>query len=224
MPPEAPVFGSEDRVSQVELPAEIRNETDPKKIAAYYQRREGQIREEMRRTAATPPNSRVQIEQRVDNPPERREPAQFSVEEASSARATLIATARQTAKAGKEYWDRLSADIEKVMSEQPPENQVNVNIWETAYNTILGMNMQRLIREDTAARETAARTATERASAPPEQQTAPAPLPVEVTAKILPGLGINEEQYRTSQDNIAKGVWPLTSENVNGRRTTIGGR
>jgi hypothetical protein len=223
MPNAEPVFGAEDRVTTVDLPAEIRNETDPKKVAAYYQRREGQLRDELRRNAVPPQNTRVTVEHPVDEPL-KREPATFSVNEAEAARTTLIATARQTAKVGKTYWERLEADIDRVMATMPPESQVNSQIWETCYNTLLGQNMDRLLREDKAAADTAARTAAERASLPAEQASAPLPLPVEVTSKVLPGLGISEEQYRTSQDHISKGVWPLTSENVGGKRTTVGGR
>jgi hypothetical protein len=125
--------------------------------------------------------------------------------------------------AGKTYWSRLEADILKIMGQQPPENQVDVNVWETAYNTLVGMNLERLLREDRETTEAAARSAAERAQTPAQTIAAPLPLPVEVTAKILPGLNISEEQYRTAQNNINNGVWPLTSDNVGGKRRTIGG-
>lgn len=218
-----PVFDERDRVNTTELPAELKGVTDPLKIAAYYQKREGLLRQELRQTP--PPNTRVQMTPHVDNepPPEERN-VQFSVEEATAARGTLIATARNAAKVGKEYWDRLSVDIEKLMQTQPPENQVSVNIWETAYHTLLGMNMQRFAREDAEATATALRVAAERTSTPSTEAVAPPPLPVEVTGKILPGLNITEEQYRTSQDHIASGRWPLTAENVSGKRVTVGGK
>jgi hypothetical protein len=165
------------------------------------------------------------MERRVDEPPEReeRQNVQFSPEEATAARHTLVATAKQTARQGKQYWDRLETEINKIMAEQPPENQVSVQIWETAYHTLLGMNMQRLTREDAEAAATATRTAAERASTPSAESTPPPPLPVEVTSKILPGLNLSEEQYRTAQERIRTGKWPLTAENVSGKRVTVGG-
>jgi hypothetical protein len=218
-----PLFSQEERVSTTQLPAELRDEKDPAKVAAYYQRREAQLREEMRRSTQgtpPPPNTRVTMEQNTDEPPVA---ASFSVEEAQSARATLIATARQTARQNKPYWDRLSDEIERLMKTQPPENQVNSGIWETAYNTLLGMNMDRLLKEDKDRADAATRAATERSSVPPDQTSAPAPLPVEVTAKVLPGLHLSEAQYREAQDRISKGSWPLTAENIGGARKMVGG-
>lgn len=212
-----PLFSAEERVSTTDLPAEIRNETDPKKIAAYYQRREAALRQELRQ----PPNSRVTIEQHTEDTPPAA--ATFSAEEAASARTTLIQAARQTARVNKKYWDRLSDDIERLMKDQPPENQVNSIIWETAYNTLVGMNVERLQSEDRQSAETATRLAAERSSAAPETTSAPAPLPVEVTSKILPGLHLSEAQYREAQDRISKGSWPLTAENVSGQRKMVGG-
>lgn len=216
-----PIFGEEDRVATTQLPEELKGVTDPLKIAAYYQKREGELRTQLR----TPPTSRVTMTRDTDD--ERHEEprsANFSLEEANAARGTLIATARQTARQGKEYWDRLSGDIEKLMGQQPPENQVSVQIWETCYHTLLGMNIQRLTREDKERDEAAVRVAAERTSTPSTESTAPLPLPVEVTSKILPGLNLSEEQYRTSQDHIASGKWPLTAENVSGKRVTVGGK
>jgi hypothetical protein len=215
-----PVFNESDRVPTTQLPTELKGVTDPLKIAAYYQQREGALRDEMRRT---PPRTVSTMERPVGDPPEERQPANFSIEEATAARGTLMATARNAAKVGKEYWDRLSVDIEKLMAEQPPENQVSVHIWETCYHTLLGMNMQRLQREDGEKAALTARTLAERATPPADQQAPPAPLPIEVTGKILPGLNLSEEQYRTAQDNIAAGKWPLTAENVSGKRIPIGG-
>lgn len=216
-----PLFGADERVPTTDLPAEIRNETDPRKIAAYYQRRETALREEMRRTAPPPPNSRVTIEHPVDQP--NPSSVTFSAEEAQSARTTLIATARNTARINKPYWDRLSDKIEALMKDQPPENQVNSIIWETCYNTLLGMNMDQLLREDRERTEAATRAAAERSSAPPDSVSSPAPLPIEVTSKVLPGLGLTEAQYRESQDRIASGKWPMTAENIGGRKVLVGG-
>lgn len=216
-----PVFGAEDRVSTTDLPAELRNETDPKKIAAYYQRREASLRDELRRNTTPLQNTRVQIERPTDDAS--RQPALMSVEEAEAARQTLTVAARQAARIGKKYWDRLSADIERLMDSQPPENRVSSQIWETCYNTLLGMNMDRLVREDAEAASTAARVATERSSAQPEAAATPSPLPAEVTSKILPGLGLTEDQYRTAESNISSGKWPLTAENLGGRRIPVGG-
>lgn len=216
-----PLFDPSERVSTTELPAEIRNEKDPAKIAAYYQRREAALREEMRRQSAQPTPTRVTVERPTDPTPQ---PVTFSAEEATAARGTLTATARQAAKVGKKYWDRLSDDIEKIMKDQPPENQVSSVVWETAYNTLVGMNLERLQKEDTEAAATAQRIATERSAAQPALGETPAPLPVEVTSKVLPGLGIDEKQYREAQDRIASGKWPLTAENVSGKRVEIGGR
>jgi hypothetical protein len=219
-----PLFTPDERVPTTQLPDELKGVTDPLKIAVYYQRREGALREEMRRSA-TPPNSRVTIEHPTQNEPNRdeRQSVQFSPEEATAARHTLVATAKQTARQGKQYWDRLETEINKIMAEQPPENQVSVQIWETAYHTLLGMNMQRLTREDAEAAATATRTAAERASTPSSENAPPPPLPIEVTGKILPGLNLTEEQYRTSQEHIRTGKWPLTAENVSGKRVTVGG-
>jgi hypothetical protein len=227
-----PVFGAEDRVrtDQSNLPQELRNEKDPNKVAAYYQAREARLRDEFRANEQRQRTS-SQFEQRTDQTPRITEapnpnaPAHLTQAEAQAARNTLVQTARQGAMAGKKYWSRLEGDINTIMSQQPPENQVDVNVWSTAYNSLVGANLDRLLREDadrTAAEETA-RITSERSAAPPGQEPTPAPLPVEVTGKILPGLNISEQQYRAAQDNIQKGVWPLTSDNTNGRRVLIGG-
>jgi hypothetical protein len=111
------------------------------------------------------------------------------------------------------------------MQQQPPENQVDVNVWVTAYNSMVGASLDRLLREDAEAAASAeqARISSERSAAPPGQEPTPAPLPVEVTSKVLPGLNISETQYRTAQGNIEKGVWPLTADNTGGKRVMIGG-
>jgi hypothetical protein len=215
-----PVFDSTDRVASTQLPEALRGVTDPVKIASYYQQRETQLREELRRAVPPPPNSRVVIERPVDNPPP--PSATFSVAEAEAARATLIEAARQTARQGKPYWERLSDDIEKLMANCGPEDRVNSNIWSTCYHTLVGMNKDKLDSEDRTKAAEATRLAAERSSAPPDANAAPPPLPIEVTSKILPGLNLSEAQYRESQARIDKGVWPLTAENRGGQRVTIG--
>jgi hypothetical protein len=226
-----PVFGAEDRVrsEQNNLPQELRNEKDPNKVAAYYQAREARMREEFRNAEVQRQRTAVTMEQRTDNiPPPAQNPnapAQLTQAEAQAARNTLVQTARTAAMTGKKYWSRLESDITTIMSQQPPENQVDVNVWATAYNSLVGANLDRLLREDAEAATAAetARISSERSAAPPGQEPTPPPLPVEVTGKILPGLNITEKQYRDAQSNIAKGVWPLTSDNTSGRRMLIGG-
>jgi hypothetical protein len=213
-----PVFDQRDRVTDVsQLPAELRGVTDPVKIAQYYQGREARLRTELAAQPVKTETSRVTIEQKTDD-----KPVVMTQAEAEGARSTLIQTARNTAKLGKKYWDRLSADIEKLMSPMAPEDKVNSDVWSTVYNTLVGMNYEKLTSEDAASAAEATRIASERSTAPASLQEAPPPLPIEVTGKILPGLGISEEQYRKSQEHIAKGVWPLTAENVSGKRVTIG--
>jgi hypothetical protein len=220
--PDQPVFGSEDRVRQNNLPTELTNEKDPQKIAAYYQAREARLREEFR---ANPERERtsVQIEQRVDNRPV--QPGQLTQSEMVAARNTLVQMARNGAMQNKRYWARLSDQIETIMAQQPVENQIDLNVWATAYNSLVGANLDRLLREDAEAAQNAeqVRITSERSNAPPGQEPTPAPLPVEVTGKILPGLNISETQYRAAQQNIAKGVWPLTADNTTGKRLLIGG-
>ena len=70
----------------------------------------------------------------------------------------------------------------------------------------------------------AARIAAERSAPPSGAPVAPVPLDSKVTSKVLPGLGISEEQYRTAQDNMNTGKWPLTADNVGGKRVLIGGQ
>jgi hypothetical protein len=231
--PAQPVFGAEDRVrsDQTNLPQELRGVTDPVKIANYYQQREARMRDEFRAQQDRAQRTSSQFEQRTDSTPRitevpnSQQPAQLTVAETQAARNTLVQTARAAAMAGKKYWTRLEGDINTIMGQQPPENQVDVNVWSTAYNSLVGAHLDRLLREDaeTASAAEAARITSERSAAPPGQEPTPAPLPVEVTGKILPGLNISEQQYRAAQDHIQKGVWPLTSDNTNGRRILIGG-
>ena len=212
-----PVFSEADRVTvNNNLPAELKGVTDPAKIAAYYQRREGELREQLR---AAPPQQRssVVIEQRTDD-----KDKPITQAEAEGARSTLIEAAKTQAAVGKPYWDRLRADIDKLMEPLAPEDKVNFKVWETCYYTLLGMNKTKFDEEDRVKAAEATRLAAERSSAPPAAQEAPAPLPVEVTSKVLPGLGISEKSYRDAQDHISAGRWPLTAENIGGRRTTIG--
>lgn len=223
----APVFGAEDRVREAtNLPQELRNEKDPSKIAAYYQAREARLRDEFRAAQPQPQRTASTFEQHTENQvPNPAAEARLTVAEAQSARNTLVAAARTAAMTGKKYWGRLEADINAIMAQQPPENQIDVIVWTTAYNAVTGANIERLQREDLEAQTAAeaARITAERSAAPPGQQPTPAPLPVEVTGKILPGLNITETQYRAAQDHITRGVWPLTSDNTNGRRVLIGG-
>jgi hypothetical protein len=205
------------------LPAEIRNEKDPAKIAAYYQQREARLRQELTQNAPPPtPRQAVTIEQPTDDA---RRPVTMSLAEAQAARTTLILAARTQAQLGKKYWGRLEVDILKIMEQQPPENQVDTNVWSTAYNSLVGANLDRLLQEDRDAQAAAdqARITSERSAAVPGAVATPPPLPVEVTSKVLPGLNITEAQYRTAQDNIAAGIWPLTADNTNGKRLRIGG-
>jgi hypothetical protein len=207
----------------------LRNERDPAKIAAYYQAREARLRDEFRQQAREPQRTSSQFEQRTDanqnqiRITEAQQPAQLTVAEANAARTTLVQTARTAAMAGKKYWSRLEADINTVMSQQPVENQVDVNVWSTAYNSLVGANLDRLLREDAEHAANEVRISAERSAVPPGQEPAPPPLPIEVTGKILPGLNITEQQYRAAQANISKGVWPLTSDNTSGKRVLIGG-
>jgi hypothetical protein len=214
-----PVFDPNERVPTTQLPAELRGVTDPVKVAEYYQRREAQIRQELRPpTPVPPPPTRVTIEQKIDQPP-----TPISQAETDAARITLAETAKRTAAIGKKYWERFAGDIESLMSKCSIEDRLNHQTWEVAYNTILGMNMEKIRTEETNAAAEASRLSAERSAAPPSQTTPLSPLPYEVTNKILPGLHISEEQYRSAQDAMATGSWPLTAENVSGKRVLIGG-
>jgi hypothetical protein len=144
--------------------------------------------------------------------------------EADASRVTLIEAARVTAKSGKKYWDKLSEDIERLMAPLAIEDRLNYRVWETCYHTLVGMNKEKFDAEDRAAVETASREAAARSSAPIENQTPPPPLDAKIVSKVLPGLGISEEQYRAATEHIAKGVWPLTAENIGGRKINIGGK
>lgn len=214
-----PVFSAEDRVRQTQLPAELQGVTDPVKVAQYYQQREAQLREQLR-TQTPPQPTRVTVTEPTQPTPS--PVATFTAAEATGARETLIAAARSQARQGKKYWDRLSDKIEAFMRQAAPEDQVNSMVWETYYNTLVGMQLTTLLEGDRIAEAEANRLAAERSSAPPERAAAPAPLPVEVTGKVLPGLGINETQYREAQDRMMKGSWPLTADNTGGRRVRIG--
>jgi hypothetical protein len=216
-----PVFSEADRVSTTQLPAELRGVTDPLKIAAYYQQREATLRQEMRNQTPpqNPPNTTVRVETPTQTPPQT---ATFSVQEANAARETLIASARSVARQGKKYWDRLSEKIEALMQSMDPADKVNSQVWETCYNTLVGQNINTLLDQDKASEAEANRIASERSAAAAAPGAVPPPLPVEVTSKVLPGLGLSEAQYREAQDHIAKGVWPLTAENVSGKRVLIG--
>jgi hypothetical protein len=214
-----PVFNADDRVPTTQLPAELRGVTDPLKIAAYYQQRETQLRQEMRNTPPpNPPNTTVRVETPTQTPPT----ANFTVAEATAARETLKASARAVAQQNKKYWSRLSDKIEAMMQAMNPEDQVNSQAWEVCYNTLVGQNLTSLLEQDNAQALEATRIASERSAAAASPTATPAPLPMEVTSKILPGLGISEEKYREAQTHIAKGIWPLTADNQGGKRVTIG--
>jgi len=221
-----PVFDERDRVNQptrVELPAELRGVTDPGRIAEYYQRREAQLRDQLRQQPPSPPPppSRVTITEPTQPNPNA---ATFSVDEANAARQTLIAAARSTAMQNKPYWERLKDKIEQLMGTMQPADQVNSNVWETAYQTLVGQNLNMLQEQDRQMAADAARIAAERSAPPSGAPVAPVPLDSKVTSKVLPGLGISEEQYRTAQDNMNTGKWPLTADNVGGKRVLIGGQ
>lgn len=220
-----PVFGADDRVArplapatnQTTLPAELRGETDPLKIAAYYQRRETAIREELRQTPPTPTRGTVTITRETENRPP------VTEGEIESFRVTGIENAKALAKSGKKYWDKFEADINGVMEKMDRESLLNYKTWEVAYNTIVGMNMDKIRTDEAADAANQTRLAAERSSTPSSDQPPPPPLDTKVTSKILPGLGVTEDNYRLAQSRMEKGEWPLTSENVNGKRVTIGG-
>lgn len=214
-----PVFGQDDRVDQpTGLPAELVAKLQGKSVAEqtrliveYYQTREKTIIQKAKEAIRTqdpstidqppkPPVNRVQTE-RADV---------VDQKTVDGATITLIAAAKNQAKIGKKYWDRFEAEIEKIMAGMDPQFRVNFQFWETAYNNCVGLNYDLIQKEEKDAEARAATLTAERANAAPEPTLPPAPLPEVVRNKVLPGLGLTEEQYRTGQKNLETGKWPLT--------------
>lgn len=203
-----PVFNVEDRVplatNDADLPPELRGKS-PVEIAKFYQHRENQIKElakkaiQANQPAPTTTTTTTQVRP-------------ITVEETEAARGTLTENAKRLASEGKEFWKRLLPDIEKVMANCKPEDRTNWQVWETCYFTLAGQNAALLAAEKAQQAAEAARIASERPNPATEQQAPPPPLPAIVVSKVLPGLDITEEQYRTAEKQMAATpqTFPLT--------------
>jgi hypothetical protein len=214
-----PVFGQEDRVETPsslppELVAKLQGKTAPEQqriIIDFYQGREKTIIQKAKEAIRVQDSAALPNDQRT--PPVTRvntERQDLNSTELDGARQTLIAAAVNQARIGKKYWDRFDSEIKKIMDQMDPQYRVNFQYWETAYYNLVGANKETLDKEEKDAEVKAAQLLSERANAAPELTVPDAPLHADVTGKILPGLGINEKQYREGQKNIAEGRWPLT--------------
>lgn len=218
-----PVFG--------ELPAELANETDPKKIAAYYQKAAAvavqavKDEAEERIRQATPPTPPV-------TPPPTREPsnADFYTDPRKAVKdqvnalnlvtqdefrqmtaglqQSAIAAAEMAAQRGKEYWTRFEREIREVMAKVAPHQQAMPAFWEHAYEMVLGRHAKDLYEEGK-------RVGSQPSSEQVTQQTPPiAPEKVELTAEqkdIAKRLGRTEEQYKRGMKRHQEGAWPMQS-------------
>jgi len=130
----------------------------------------------------------------------------------NAAQSTLVESAKQLARSSNQidarHWDKYLSEIEQLMNSLSLEQQVDANMWKTAYSTVIGVH----IRDIEAAAKLSLQTPTEGASGTPILPPTPRELkPVE--RQVIEGLGISEDTFRKAEQNMANGVWPLTMDN-----------
>jgi len=124
---------------------------------------------------------------------------------------TLIETAKERAKAGKQYWTRLEGVIGMLTKDADPLSKLDSGFWVMAYNAALGQELGRLQQEDAAA------AASARASAEaPSGGSLPPPAPRELShdeMRVVTGLGLTPDIYRAAEDRMKNNRFPVTLDN-----------
>jgi len=212
------------------LPAEIANETDPAKIAAFYQRaaeaalRTQQEQYEARLTEARQPAPAAPVESREPSSADYYSDPRKAVTDqikgmnlvtqeqfntlTQGLQQSAIVAAKMGAREGKEYWARFEREISEVMRPIPPHQQAQPAMWETAYDMVVGKHAKELYEEGK-----------RMGAQPPAESTTPGFTPVEPEKtelnaeqkEVAKRLSRTEEQYKRGLKRVAEGAFPMES-------------
>jgi len=235
----SPVFGPGDRVEPPDdgggMPAELVGKS-PAEIARYYSQREAALRAELtpRNTPdpppVTPPAAPTNAEFWNDpnNSINRVITAKaLSRDEfnatAAAIRPSLIWAAREQCKQAHKDFDRVAADIQKVIDKVPEWQRTDVNMWETAYIYAKGSSYERLSTEDRVRPPSAEPVNAGAGGAPPPDAdlatvTLPGLKSNQTAAHVAEGMGISHDSYRKASKELeGDGRLPLTYDNRRSR-------
>jgi hypothetical protein len=141
---------------------------------------------------------------------------------------TLIAGAKLLASQGKEHWLRFLPEVEGIMGQMTPEQQMDANMWNTVYDKIVGMHVQDLVKE---AREAALRPPSMESSSPATPPAQPRQLTTAelhvvdqlrragATAMRKDAQGVmrqvpfDADAYLEADQRRTSGAWPFTFNN-----------
>jgi hypothetical protein len=234
-----PVFSTEDRVENVDVPADVLQK-GPKAIAEFFSKREQQILTEARtaiaqaKTTSNPPPPK-----NTPNPPVRLTKEAFWEDPEKAARTLIeqgavtkeyfsqlednlqkqmIRMAEWMTKEGKTDWEKWAPEIKNIIKTLPAYQQANPDFWDTAYYNVLGIHMKEIQAE-------AARAATTIASEVPGNAVETPAAPVDLTqirepqsgktaAYVCEKMGITHDTYRKAMERMDKGQWPQTFSNL----------
>lgn len=209
------VFDSSDRVGEVQLPPELEGKS-AQEIAAHYQARERAIL-----AAGNPQQAPDVTREQYDNDPLAATQRMIDANSVSraewnqlttAAQKTLVETAKNNAKQGKKYWDRLAPEIEAAIAKCDPAAQMDSSLWTMAYNEALGRNLATIQSEEAAAelsRQSASAEGVSNGSTAPE-------VPRILSSRelqICEGLNITPDQFRRGEKNLAVNKFPVTLDN-----------
>jgi hypothetical protein len=212
-----PIFERVPAPGSNELPPELVGKSAAE-VAAFYQNREKTIVDTARKAIATasagnpqPPAPPAPVRTVVTTPtpeaPITR--AELDSKLATSAK-TLIATAQMLAAQGRSDWNKWFPQVNAIVGTLPEGDQVDPQIWITAYDSVRGKNVDSITADAVKAATTP--VGAEPVAGAPITPTAPQPLGV-TEKRVINGLGISEETYRQGAERIEQGAWPLTMNN-----------
>lgn len=172
-----PVFNSNDRVDNAPtgLPKELEGKT-PQEIAAYYQKRENDIRLAARQAIANataggnqpgPRGSNEPVRPVSDVPKPTLTNEQFWKDPVAAVQAmqagtltqaqfdqltepfveSMIDFARAQAKSGKPHWDKYAGEIDAIMTNMTNAQKSSVKCWLVAYNNVVGTHADEIAQD-----------------------------------------------------------------------------
>lgn len=205
------------------LPVELRGKTTVE-IAAFYNRREEILKDQMDRMQRTPPAAEKpkaeakKVEFDIFND------AEGSVDRKVSERVTealgnatahvapaVIAANKLGMSNDHKDWAKFSKEVEKRMAGFTAESQMNPAFWESTYLLVKGENADRMVEEAV----NSARNPTERPT--PPGQAPPSPRALDDDEKtVARKFGMSAEKYRTASDRLDsdRGSLPMTLDNM----------
>jgi hypothetical protein len=230
MPPSTtdPIFSPSDRPGS-SLPPELQGKT-PEEVAAYFQRREQILVNQIRQAPAPEPP-----------PPRREEPADEKIDVfgdatgsitrlvdrkvaervnavTTAASPAVINSCRMSVRESHADYARFAGEIDKRMASMTPESQMNPQYWEMTYQLVKGSMTEQLVAE---ARED------ERKKQNPVERVSPQGTPPEKPRElsdeektIARKLGMSQDKYRGAAERYEaeEGRLPLTLDSKEPRK------